>query len=151
MIHLLVQIPLLAILSLPAAQMISAEESLKIVHSAMATAVDSGNLDAVSAVVHPEAIGFFRDAELPVFLGPEVGIRDLLSKLLAELQGLSSVSYDTEYRVFGDTGVICDRFLMQKGGRATKSSRPTRATYIYSRSNGTWLLTAWHNSAVPLR
>ena len=130
---------------------LSDQESLRTVHAFLARAIDSGNLDAIASRVHPEAIGFFRDAHESIVLGPKMGIKEIMPALLENLKGMVSVSYDTDYRVFGDTAIVCDRFVLQRGGRHNRSSAPTRTTYVYARSEGQWLLVSWHSSAVPLR
>ena len=127
-------------------------DSLKVVHGSLMKAVDAGNLDAIVRGVHPEAIAFLRDSTYVTRFGPEHTVKDALSELLVAFSGMVSVTHDEEFRVYGNTGIVVERSVMQPGGKSKKETRPTRTTLIYSRQeDGRWLLVSWHGSATPLR
>ena len=126
-------------------------DSLKVVHDSLIKAVDAGNLDAIVRTVHPEAMAFLRDSASVTRFGPQNSVKDALSELLVAFSGMVSVTHDKEFRVYGKTGIVCERSVIQPGGKSKKETRPTRTTFIYMREEGRWYLVSWHASATPLR
>jgi len=133
------------------AQDYMAIDSLKVVHNSLIKALDSGNLDAILRIVHPEAIAFRRDSSTVSRFGPDNPVKEMASELLTQLAGIVSVTYDKDFRVYGKTGIVCERSVMQPGGKSKKEMNPSRTTFIYSQQKGRWYLVSWHNSATPLR
>lgn len=123
--------------------------SLEAAHALLVQAVDSGNIELVAKSVHPRALGFFRGSQFPVVLTPQHGIREVLPQLLTELSDLIATPYDSEFKVIGQSGIVCSRFVYQKGGKSRKETMHSRATYVYSRIDERWLLISWHTSDIP--
>lgn len=141
------------LLSLSVSAQQSDVESLKIVHGSLTDLVASGDSALLESLVHPEAMGFFRDSQLPVSLSSRLTITDIAPALLNELSKFNRSTYDTMYRVIGDTGIVCARGAMvpvKLSGRKANTVYD-RVTYIYSRINGNWRLVSWHSSDMPVK
>jgi hypothetical protein len=46
-------------------------------------------------MIHPQAVGFFRDSQQPVRLGPSLSPADILATLIADLGHFTSTPTDT--------------------------------------------------------
>jgi hypothetical protein len=132
------------------AQGMGSEESLKTVHGLLLQSVTSGNVTMVGNLVHPQAIGFFRDSQQLVQLRPGYGPGEVVPAVLADLNRFSSIPYDTVYRVTGDAGVVAmtSRSVSKEGDLR---DRFLRSTFVYVQAQGTWKLFSWHTSDTPLK
>jgi hypothetical protein len=126
------------------------ERSLQVTHETLVSGVKSGNVVMVQALIHPRALGFFRDSTRLVQLGGEYSAADAVPTLLADLGRFVATPTETVYRVVGTTGVV----LMSTTFRAKKGEkepdRYVRATYVYLPDGANWKLMSWHTSDVPL-
>lgn len=122
-------------------------ESLRVTHETLVRATTSGNVARLESLVHPEAMGFFRDSQPLVQLRPGYGPGDVLPPILAELAGLNAISLETDYRVAGQVGVVCLTAALQDSRRR---SQFVRATYAYAYGQDGWKLISWHASNVPV-
>jgi hypothetical protein len=127
----------------------SPEESLKAVHQLLERAVASGNISMVSNLVHPQALGFFRESQRLVELRSGYGPAEVLPSVLTDLSGFTSTTYETTYRVVGDVGVVAMTTTAQAKDSRVRD-RYLRSTYVYMRAQGTWRLLSWHTSDTPL-
>jgi len=141
----LVAAPLLSAQSAPT------EQSLKTTHDALAAALKSGNLTMAQGLIHPQALGFYRDSQMLVQLRAGYGPADALPSVLADLGRFDIIPYDTGYRVIGNTGVVCMSTNLQAKKWEKAQDRFIRATYVYVNVNGNWKLLSWHGSDVPLK
>jgi hypothetical protein len=126
------------------------EESLKIVHSLLTQAVNSGNVDAVTNLVHPQAVGFFRDSARLVQLRSDYGPTQVLPAVIADLAKFSSTPIDTVFRVVGEVGIVSIQ-MNQDAKEFSGRDRYLRSSYIYVRVKDAWRLVSWHTSDTPLK
>ena len=139
-----------------AAQPVSPEESLRVTHETVSTAVVQGNLAFLRALIDPRALGFFYDSQMIVELGASFGPGEALTPVLADLSRFTSTPTATTYRVVGDTGIACMTATkaLNRDEKA-KKGEPTlaylRLTYVYVRVGDAWKLLSWHSSQTPLK
>jgi hypothetical protein len=131
------------------AQSGSGEASLKAAHQLLVQSVNSGNLALLGNVVHPRALGFFRDSQMLVQLGGSYTTTDVVPAVVADLSRFTTIPYDTVFRVSGDVGVVCMTAYMQTS-TVRVEDRYVRTTYVYARVDGNWRLLSWHSSDIPL-
>ena len=126
------------------------EQSLKVAHETVINAVKSGNLVLLQALIHPRALGFYRESQFPVQIRSDYSVADAVPAVLTDLSRFVTVPTDTVYRVVGDVGVVCMtvNFQAKKGEKAPP--RYTRGTYVYISEGGNWKLLTWHGSDTPL-
>ena len=125
------------------------EASLKLTHETVIKSVTAGNLALVQNLIHPQALGFFRDSQQLVRLGSGVTAADILPTLIADLGNFVSTPTETGYRVFGTSGIVyMTTFQDRKSGRG---DRYVRGTYVYLWENGAWKMVSWHGSDTPLK
>jgi hypothetical protein len=138
------------------AQPVSPEESLKVTHETLTTAVVQGNLAFLRALIDPRALGFFYDSQMIVQLGGSFGPAEAMTPVLADLSRFTATATDTTYRAVGDTGIACmtANKAINKGEKP-KKGEPTvsymRLTYVYIRVGDAWKLLSWHSSETPLK
>jgi len=141
-----------ALLTSGYAQVSPTEESLKVVHDTVINSVTKGNVPAVQAVMHPQALGFFRESQSPAQVKGGYTTTDALSSVLAELT--SFVAFPTTatvYRVVGNVGLaLMTATLEPHKGEKKKLPRYLRGTYVYVWNDGYWKLLSWHSSDTPL-
>ncbi|MDH4065063.1 MAG: nuclear transport factor 2 family protein [Acidobacteriota bacterium] len=125
------------------------QESLKSVHGLLTQAVASGNVSMIGNLVHPQALGFFRDSQQLVQLRSGYGPADVVPAVVADLSQFSSVPYDSVFRVAGDVGIVCQTSNSQPKDSRVKP-RYLRSTYVYTLVQGNWKLLSWHTSDTPL-
>jgi SnoaL-like domain len=134
-----------------AAQPAGSEASLKAVHAVLMQAVTSGNVSAVSNLVNPAALGFFRESERLVQLGSDFGPAQVVPAVVADLGQFSSVPFVTAYRVIGDVGIVAMTSNQQPKKGVDVKPRYLRSTYVYTLVQGDWRLVSWHTSDTPLK
>ena len=104
------------------------------------------------ALIHPQAVGFFRTSERVVQLTTSYGPADALPAVIADLGQFIVVPHDTSYRIVGNTGIVSMANILapaKKGERIKE--RSTRSTYVYTSVDGNWKLLSWHTSDTPLK
>jgi hypothetical protein len=131
------------------AQTGATEQSLRTAHETLMGALKSGNLVMVQALIHPQALGFFRDGQRLAQLGGSYGAAEALPAVLTDLGQFQVVPYEATYRVSESTGIVCLSASMQ--AKEKSKSRVIRATYVYVVTGGNWKLLSWHTSDVPLQ
>src|SRR5262245_24306689 len=90
-----------------AGQTLSAEDSLKATHEILMQAVTAANADGVAALIHPQALGFFRMSQQVAELQGGSSLRTLVETLLRDLgEFTAQQSLATRVRVVGDTGIV---------------------------------------------
>ncbi len=128
----------------------SGEASLKAAHQLMVQAVNSGNVALLGNVVHPRALGFFRDGQMLVQLRSDYTTTDVVPAVVADLSRFSATPYDTVFRAIGDVGVVCMTAIMKANAWEKVPDRYVRSTYVYANVDGAWKLLSWHTSDIPL-
>ena len=148
---LLVFIAISGMTHLLMAQPVPTEKSLKTAHDSFISAVNSGNLVMAQAMIHPNAIGFFRESVRLVELRAGYGPAEALAAVIKDLSLFNQSDLETAYRVVGNTGIIC----ISRGLAAKKWSKTDdlylRSTFVYVNTAGNWRLISWHTSDSPLK
>ncbi len=131
------------------AQTVSGEDALKATHALLMKSVSSGNVALIGSVVHPRALGFFRDSQTLVQLGPKVTVMDIAPNILLDLsQFTSSIATTTVFRVAGDVGLVA--LTSQADAKSSeKKDLHQRSTFMYVNTPDGWKLVAWHTSDTP--
>ena len=127
------------------------EASLKQVHEIIIKSITAGNLAVVQGMIHPQAVGFFRDSQRPVQLGPELTPANILSTLVADLGHFTSTPTDTGYKVLGTVGIVYMTTYQERKSNERGPDRFMRGTYIYLWEGSGWKLVSWHGSDTPLK
>jgi hypothetical protein len=147
---------LTAVLALTAAastagQTLSAEDSLKATHQTLMEAVVSANAQRVAALVHPQALGFFRGSLRVADLKGGGTLSAMVEGLLSDLgEFTSNLSLSTTLRLVGETGIVTQTSMREQVVEKKKVVRSLRTTAVYVRSNDSWKLVSWHTSDSPL-
>ena len=130
------------------AQAPSSEESLRLAHETVVNAVRTGNLAILGGLIHRKAMGFFEDSQMLARLRPGSSPQELLAPVVADIGKFASTPVDADYRVVGDTGVVCLTAAVKdpKG-----STQYLRVSYVYVLVDDNWRLLSWHSSQVPLK
>jgi hypothetical protein len=129
------------------------EASLKATHQLVVKQVQDGSVTLLKNLIHPKAIGFFLNSQVPVQLRGGGGLEEQIATLAEELAKFSSVTLDSTYQVTGATGIVCARLRLDPEGLKAKKKYDTRfnrVTYVYSWSAERWQLVSWHSSSIPL-
>jgi hypothetical protein len=127
------------------------DASLRLVHETMIKSITAGNLAVVQGIIHPQALGFFRDSQKPVRLGSDLSPADILATLIADLGHFTSTPTDSGYRVLGNVGIVYMTTYQERKSNERGSDRFVRGTYIYLWDNNGWKLVSWHGSDTPLK
>ena len=131
-------------------QSLPTEQSLRSYHGSFVTAINSGNITMAQAMIHPNALGFFRGSQRVVELRSDYGAAEALPSIIQDLSQFDTITYDTTYRVLGNIGIVCATNNLQAKKWGAKDLF-TRATYIYANVEGSWKLFSWHSSDIPLK
>jgi hypothetical protein len=128
------------------------EASLKLVHETMIKNVTAGNLAVIQGLIHPQAVGFFRDSQQAVRLGPSLTPAAILPTLIADLGHFSSTTpTDTGYLALGNVGIVNMTTYQERKSNERGPDRFVRGTYVYLWEGGSWKLVSWHGSDTPLK
>jgi hypothetical protein len=125
------------------------EQSLKTAHETMIQNIEKANLVVLQAMIHPRALGFFRESHSPAQIRREYSAADALPSVVADIAKFVAVPTDTVYRVVGQVGIVCMTTAMQSKKGEKQSSRFLRGTYVYIAEGGNWRLLSWHGSDTP--
>jgi len=132
-------------------QTLSAEDSLKATHQALMEAVIAANTQRVAALVHPQALGFFRTSQRLADLRGGGTLSGMVEGLLRDLgEFTSNVSLSTTLRLVGDTGIVTQTSMREQVVEKKKVVHSLRTTAVYVRSGDGWKLLSWHTSDIPL-
>ncbi len=127
------------------------EGSLKVVHDTVINSVTKGNVPAVQLILHPQALGFFRESQFPAQVKSGFTTTDALSAVLTELTSFVAFpTTETVYRVVGNVGIVLMTATLEPHKGEKKLPRYLRGTYVYVWNDGYWKLLSWHSSDTPL-
>lgn len=127
------------------------EGSLKVAHEAMISSMTSGNMPVLQAMIHPQALGFFRESQFPVQIRGDYTAADAVPSVIAELGRFVAIPMtSTVYRVIGQAGIVCMASALQPKKGEKQIPRYLRGTYVYVFEDGKWKLVSWHGSDTPL-
>jgi hypothetical protein len=130
----------------------TAEDELKAAHGVVERAVDTGNINLLESVIHPQALGFFRVSQIPVLLTRTYTVRDAVPSVLEDLSNYSNIPYENKFRVVGNTGIVCTTNFQQPRKKSVRGPKKmyTRTTAVYTKTASGWKLLSWHTSDIPL-
>jgi hypothetical protein len=141
----------LALATAPALSAQSTEQAVKTAHETLVAAVKSGNLTMAQGLIHPQALGFYRESVRLVELTINYRPADALPSVLADLGQFVIVPHDITYRVVGSTAIVTMSTSMQAAKKGERiKDRSIRSTYVYALVDGNWKLLSWHSSDTPL-
>jgi hypothetical protein len=127
------------------------QESLKLAHEAMISGMTSGNMSLLQAMIHPRALGFFRESEFPAQIRGDYTTADALPSVITELGRFVAIpTTNTVYRVVGPAGIVCMASALEPKKGEKQMPRYLRGTYVYVFEDGKWKLISWHGSDTPL-
>ena len=133
-------------------------EGLKMVHSGLLQAFESGDMQSLQARIHPQAVGFFRNAQRVTELSSRLQVKDVIPPLWADTMRFARTPLDTTYTVLGHTGIVLTTAAFKPlknppDPNAQKAKRPRygRMTHVYTFEAGAWKLVAWHTSDTPVK
>jgi hypothetical protein len=126
------------------------EQSLKTAHETVMNNIKTANLVVLQAMIHPRALGFFRESQRPAEIRSGFTPADALPSVVSDLGKFVSVPTDTVYRVVGQVGIVCMTAAMEAKKGEKQLSRSQRGTYVYISESGNWKLVSWHGSDTPL-
>jgi hypothetical protein len=134
------------------AQNAASEDTLKATHQVMFQAVNAGNVAMIAALVHPQALGFFRESQQIVQLSPSVTATTVVAALITDVSRFSSTPFDSATRVVGNVGIVALTAVQTpKPGTKDKENRYLRSSFVYVYSTDGWKLVSWHTSETPLK
>jgi len=133
-------------------QTLTPEASLKATHEMLMQAVTAANADRVAALVHPRALGFFRNSQQVAELKGRDSLGVLVETLLRDLGEFTAdqQSHSTTMRIEGDTGIVTQTSRRETVVQKKNVTRYLRTTAVYVRSADGWKLLSWHTSDTPL-
>lgn len=149
-IVILVLIALSGIVLLGIAQSNPTKANLQLAHESLISAITSGNLTLAQAMIHPNALGFFRESQRFVELRADYGAADALPSVIEDISQFNGYTFDVSYRVVGNTGIVCMANILEAKKWSKAKDRHTRSTYVYVNVGGNWKLLSWHTSSIPL-
>jgi hypothetical protein len=126
------------------------EQSLKTTHETMVSTIKTANLVMLQAMIHPRALGFFRESQATVQIRDNYTVADALPSVIAEFSRFMPFVTDTVYRVVGQVGIVCMTTVLQPKAGEKQPTRYLRGTYIYISEGGKWTLVSWHGSDTVL-
>ena len=133
-------------------------EGLKMVHSGLLQAFESGDIQSLQARIHPQAVGFFRDAQRLTELSSRLQIKDVIPPLWADTMRFARTPLDTRYTVLGHTGIVSTTAAFNPlknppdpKAKKAKGPRYGRMTHVYTFEAGAWKLVSWHTSDTPVK
>jgi hypothetical protein len=125
------------------------EQSLKTAHETVMNNIKTANLVVLQAMIHPRALGFFRESQRPAEIRSGYTAADALPSVVSDLAKFVTVPTDTVYRVVGQLGIVCMTAALESKKGEKQSSRALRGTYVYISESGNWKLVSWHGSDTP--
>ena len=134
-----------------AGQALSPEASLKATHDTLMQAVTAANADRVAPLIHPRALGFFRDSQQVTELKGASNLGPIVAALLRDLGEFTAAQANsTTLLVEGNTGIVTQTSRRETVVEKKPVSRYLRTTGVYLRSGDGWKLLSWHTSDTPL-
>ncbi len=132
-------------------------QGLKMAHTGLLQAFESGDMQSLQAGIHPRAVGFFRNAQRVTELSIKMQVKDVVPPLWADTMRFARTPLETKYEVLGETGIVSTTasFVPAKnpppGQKKATAPRYGRMTHVYSFQGGVWKLVAWHTSDTPVK
>lgn len=111
-------------------------------------ALNALDLNALSALEHEQIVSIGPSAPFPVDGKPAV--QQGFQALFASLESLSVKPINPQFRVIGDTGLVWDLYAFTaKPKDGPLKTSYGRATFVYTKTAGKWLLIERHLSWLP--
>jgi hypothetical protein len=126
------------------------EQSLKTAHETLISNIKTANLVVLKAMIHPHALGFFRESHSPAEIRSNFTVDEAIPSVIAEISRFTPFVTDNIYRVVGQVGIVCMTATLQPKKGEKLPTQYLRGTYIYVSESGNWRLVSWHGSEAPL-
>lgn len=123
-------------------------DDLKTAFEQWVQALNARDLNALSALEHEQLVSIGPNAPFPVDGKPAV--QQGFQALFASLESLSVKPINPQFRVIGDTGLVWDLYAFTaKPKDGPLKTSYGRATFVYTKTAGKWLLIERHLSWLP--
>ena len=129
----------------------SDEDDVKATHRIVGDAAKTGNFTLLGSMIHPQAIGFLRESQIPVQLGGDYGVKEFLPSFLANISRFTLTTYNTVFRVVGNTGIVCITNTAVPNDKSKDKQSYNRGTFVYVKIQDQWKLFSWNISEIPLK
>ena len=139
---------LLAVLCIPSVGRGAEVDDLKATAERLIAALNKGDLDTWSTLVHDQAVGFYAFSPFPV--EGKATLRQNFQGLLSTTESLTITPLNFQYRVIGDTGYTWGHVVIAfkpKDGPLRISW--ARELMTYTKVGGKWQMVTVHVSAIP--
>jgi ketosteroid isomerase-like protein len=139
---------LLAGLGVPSIARSAEVDDLQAAAEQLITALNKGDLDTWSTLVHEQAVGFYAFSPFPV--EGKAALRQNFQGLLSTTESLTITPLNFQYRVVGDTGYTWGHVVIA----FKPKDGPLRLTWVrelmtYTKVGGKWRMLTVHVSAIP--
>ncbi|MBI3245211.1 MAG: nuclear transport factor 2 family protein [Deltaproteobacteria bacterium] len=139
---------LLAALCVPSVGRSTEVDELKATAEQLIAALNKGDLDTWSTLVHNQAVGFYAFSPFPV--EGKAALRQNFQGLLSTTESLTITPLNFQYRVVGDTGYTWGHVVIA----FKPKDGPLRITWVrelmtYAKVGGKWQMVTVHVSAIP--
>jgi ketosteroid isomerase-like protein len=139
---------LLAALGIPSVGHSAEGDDLKTTAERLIAALNKGDLDTWSTLVHDQAVGFYAFSPFPV--EGKAALRQNFQGLLSTTESLTITPLNFQYRVIGDTGYTWGHVVIA----FKPKDGPLRITWVrevmtYTKVEKKWQMVTVHVSAIP--
>jgi len=138
----------LAALSIPSAGRGAEVDDLKATAEQLWTALNKGDLDTWSTLVHDQAVGFNLISPFPA--EGKAAMRQIFQGLFTTTESFTITPLNFQYRTIGDTGYawghVVVAFKPKDGPMRTMWGREI---FTYTNVEGQWRMVTVHASAIP--
>jgi ketosteroid isomerase-like protein len=139
---------LLAALGIPLVGRGAEVDDLKTAAEGLIAALNKGDLDTWSTLVHDQAVGFYAFSPFPV--EGKAALRQNFQGLLSTTESLTITPLNFQYRVIGDTGYTWGHVVIA----FKPKDGPLRISWVrevmtYTKVEKKWQMVTVHVSAIP--
>jgi hypothetical protein len=151
--RLLISMTILALLVVPQFASGGDVDDLKATVAKIIQAQDALDAEAVASIVYPGGVNYARDAAFP-YVAPMENTQAVVTELLKmefdSLEFISVNTYNMQYRVVGNTGIVWGHSSASYKikGEPIKTTHQ-RGTSTWVKSDGKWHMIMNHVSAIP--
>ena len=137
-----------AVLFAPLAARSGDIEDLKASFEQWVQALNALDLNAIEALEHEQIVSIGANSPFPV--DGKKTVQQGFQMLFASLESLSIKPINPQFRIIGDTGLVWDTYAFTaKPKDGPLKTSYGRATFVYTKTGGKWLLVERHLSWMP--
>jgi len=139
---------LLAALGTPSVGRGAEVDDLKVTAERLIAALNKGDLDTWSTLVHDQAVGFYAISAFPT--EGKAALRQNFQGLLSTMENFTITPLDFQYRTIGDTGYVWGHVVVAfKPKDGPMRTMWGREIMTYTKGEGKWRMVTVHVSAIP--